>query len=197
MLIKMADLERIRAGEISAVFRRWRRPTVKTGGTLLTAVGQLAIDSVEPVELGDLTDEDAREAGFDDVEELRGRLETRPGRCYRIRLSYAGQDPRIALRNEAPDADAVREILRSLERRDTRAPDGPWTLRVLELIERRPSTRAGDLAATVGMEKARFKTRVRGLKALGLTISEGVGYRLSPRGEAVLATLRAQRRERS
>ena len=36
-----------------------------------------------------------------------------------------------------------------------------------------------------------FKEDVRKLKNLGLTISLGVGYRLSPRGEAFLARRRA------
>ena len=36
------------------------------------------------------------------------------------------------------------------------------------------------------METLPFKARVRRLKALGLTISLDVGYRLSPRGKAIL-----------
>ena len=38
----------------------------------------------------------------------------------------------------------------------------------------------------VGRETQPFKTGVRKLKALGLTISLETGYRLSPRGEAFL-----------
>ena len=40
------------------------------------------------------------------------------------------------------------------------------------------------------MDKAGFKVNVRKLKGLGLTESLKVGYRLSPRGEAVLGRLR-------
>ena len=39
------------------------------------------------------------------------------------------------------------------------------------------------------MDTSRFKPLVRKLKALGLTESLEVGYRLSPRGAAVLAAL--------
>ena len=46
--------------------------------------------------------------------------------------------------------------------------------------------RAGDLASALGYETAWFKTNVRKLKALGLTESLEVGYRLSPRGRAFL-----------
>jgi hypothetical protein len=39
------------------------------------------------------------------------------------------------------------------------------------------------------MEKAPFKANVRKLKGLGLTESLEIGYRLSPRGRAVLRHL--------
>ena len=50
-----------------------------------------------------------------------------------------------------------------------------------------------ELAAMMGVDRPRFKQRVRRLKALGLTESLEVGYRLSPRGEAVLARLDRRR----
>jgi hypothetical protein len=46
--------------------------------------------------------------------------------------------------------------------------------------------RAGDLAADFGRDLQPFKTDVRKLKNLGLTISLEVGYELSPRGRAYL-----------
>jgi hypothetical protein len=42
------------------------------------------------------------------------------------------------------------------------------------------------LAEQLGEERMRFKGKVRRLKALGLTESLDVGYRLTPLGEAVL-----------
>jgi hypothetical protein len=42
-----------------------------------------------------------------------------------------------------------------------------------------------------GMETAPFKRNVRKLKELGLTESLEVGYRLSPRGQAFMKTLKA------
>lgn len=47
-----------------------------------------------------------------------------------------------------------------------------------------PGRRAADLAEEAGVDKAWFKQNVRKLKALGLTESLEVGYRLSPRGRA-------------
>ena len=46
--------------------------------------------------------------------------------------------------------------------------------------------RAEDLAASIGREKLPFKRDVRKLKELGLTESLEIGYRLSPRGVALL-----------
>ena len=50
----------------------------------------------------------------------------------------------------------------------------------------RRGLRAADLAERFGRERLKFKTDVRKLKALGLTESLAVGYRLSPRGRAYL-----------
>mgnify|MGYP006921737166 CR=1 FL=1 len=55
MLLKRRFLDGIAGGSISLVFRRWRKPTVKAGGTLKTAVGVLAIDEVESTPLSKVT----------------------------------------------------------------------------------------------------------------------------------------------
>ena len=64
MLLKQDTLRGIADGSVTLQFRRWKRPTVKAGGTLLTSIGQLRIDAVDRVELSDITDADARAAGF-------------------------------------------------------------------------------------------------------------------------------------
>lgn len=176
MLLKVAHLEAIRRGEVSLVFRRWKRPSVKTGGTLNTAVGQLAIDEVAEVDPAAITDTHAVAAGFTSADAVRAGL-AGEGRVYRVRVRHLGADPREALR-EATDLTGV---LQKLSRLDAK---GPWTLRVLDLVEAHPARRAGDLAAMLGMETQPFKLDVRKLKALGLTESLEVGYRLSPRGQA-------------
>ncbi len=187
MLLKHATLRGIIGGRITLVFRRWKRPTVRAGGTLLTAVGQLAIDAVDAVHLADLTETDAGAAGFADLAELVAALsKKKEGRVYRVGLRFAGPDPRVALRTAIPDADELRGLLERLERWDEASPVGPWTRAAMDVIARRPATLAAELAPEIGMEKARFKTHVRKLKGLGLTESLEVGYRLSPRGEAVL-----------
>ena len=56
----------------------------------------------------------------------------------------------------------------------------------MEIIDRHPEVRAPDLAEQLERETQDWKADVRKLKELGLTESLAIGYRLSPRGEAVL-----------
>lgn len=187
MLLRAATLEAIAAGAVTVAFRRWRRPTVKAGGTLTTRVGVLAIDAVEPVSLDDLTDEDARRAGHASRDEVVAMLAGREGTVHRVTFHLAGEDPRVALREHADlDPGERAELAARLARLDAR-PDGPWTERVPRLIGDRPGGRAAELAAELGRERLAFKADVRKLKALGLTESLPTGYRLSPRGRAWLA----------
>ena len=188
MLIPLDTLRRIEAGEVTVAFRRWRRPTVRAGGTLRTRIGVLAIESVEVLEESAVSDADARRAGFGNRAEVLERCAGRAGDLYRIGLHLAGPDPRVALRERADVGPAERaEIDASLERMDAASRRGPWTAAVLGLIAERPATRAPDLAVELGRETAPFKADVRKLKELGLTESLERGYRLSPRGRAYLA----------
>jgi hypothetical protein len=92
MLLKMELLERIKAGDVDLVFRRWSRPSVKAGGTLKTKVGLLSIGAITDMNPGDVTDAEARRAGFRDVAEFRKWLDTmKPGHLFqRIEVSYLG-----------------------------------------------------------------------------------------------------------
>ena len=190
MLLKQETLRGIENGCITVAFRRWRRPTVRAGGTLLTPIGQLAVETVEVVNLEEITENEAAAAGFSSLASLQSQLLQRAdGDFYRVRLSLAGPDPRIALRETIPDGVELDVILGRLSRLDARGGSGPWTRRVLTLLEERAGERAAGLAEECGMDKAGFKAKVRKLKGLGLTESLKVGYRLSPRGEAVLGRL--------
>ena len=177
MLLKRRVLDRIADGSITLVFRRWRRPTVKAGGTLNTAIGVLSIGAVDKVR--SITAKDAMRAGYKTLGALKADLAAE-GTLYRIEVRLAGTDPRFALRSKTRIAAAeFADIQAKLKRARP----------ILELIARYPGRRAADLAARLKQETRIFKTNVRKLKALGLTESLEVGYRLSPRGRAVLARL--------
>jgi hypothetical protein len=177
-------------GSVTVAFRYWRRPTVKAGGTLHCPVGVLAIDAVERIAARTITAADAKAAGYESRAALAADLakyRQADRTLHRIAFHYAGEDPRRALReNDRLDPAELRALRERLARIDRASHHGPWTTQVLELIRDNPATLAADLAARRGQEKLRFKADVRKLKALGLTESLRVGYRLSPRGRAVL-----------
>lgn len=186
MLLKADLLARIKAGEVDTVFRRWKRSTVKAGGTLMTSAGLLSIDSIEPIALADVTLPDVKRAGFASLDEFHRWLDTmKDGDLCIIRLHYAGEDPRIALRNQRDLSPA--ELAQANAALDKLDGKSPWTRQALRLIAAHPGRLAEDLAGEMAMEKAPFKSKVTKLKELGLTESLEVGYRLSPRGETVLA----------
>ena len=187
MLLTQTTLEAVAAGKVTVAFRRWRRPTVRAGGTLLTAVGVLSIDDVSPLDLDDITESDARASGHSDLQALRSMLSKRTsGTIYRIALHRAGPDPRISLRAALPSSVELEQLGSRMARWDASSSSGPWTQPVLRLLGKNSGVRAADLAETVGMDTPRFKASVRKLKGLGLTESLEIGYRLSPRGQAFL-----------
>ncbi len=191
MIFRQQFLDGIRSGRITIAFRRWRRPSVKAGGKLLTAAGLLHIRDVIPITIGSVLEADARRAGYESrqalVEELNERTD---GELYRIELGALEADPRIALRKSVPDSDGLDALAARLRRLDVHAGGKPWTVKVLETIDAHPAVRAGDLCGMVGQEKMVFKLNVRKLKALGLTESLDIGYPLSPRGQILLRRLR-------
>ncbi len=206
MLLRLDHLDCIVAGEVDIVYRLWRKPTVKAGGRLRTPRGELAIDAVEMIDPSTISDTDARRAGFADAASAQASVRPRPApkggattgraraakpdetsRVYRVTVHFSGEDPRAALRHDV-SPDAMAAVITKLDAMDRRSARGPWTQRTLDLIATWPGRRAPELAEIEGLETVVFKTDVRKLKELGLTISLSVGYEVSPRGEAVRAT---------
>lgn len=190
-MLPRALLDGVVAGELDLAFRTWTRPMHRAGGSQRTAVGVIRFEEVERVELDAITEEDARRSGTE-LGRLRDVLQRKPGDVYRIRLAYAGADERVALREKSRLTPKQREeIVTRLAAMDARSTRGPWTRQHLELIEARPEELAETIAASIGREKLPFKADIRRLKELGLTESLRPGYRLSPRGRAVLRHLRS------
>ena len=191
MRLPPATLAAIAEGRVDRAFRRWERPMAKVGGSQRTQIGVIGFESVEVVQREAVTDDEAMRAGFGSSAELLGFLDRREaGEIYRVRLRLIGPDPRVALREALPDDDQLVDLQRRLARLDRAGGHGPWTHQVLEIIDRNPERRAGDLAAELGRERLPLKVDVRKLKELGLTESLPIGYRLSPRGRALLQKLR-------
>ena len=150
-------------GSVTVAFRRWKRPRARVGGRHRTPAGVLAVDAVAEVDPAVITEDDARAAGSGSLAALLRQLDRHgDGPVYRVDFHHAGADPREALRQ----ADQLSEE---------------------ELAGLRARLERLDLAAAAGRERLPFKADVRKLKELGLTESLEVGYRLSPRGRALLA----------
>lgn len=187
MLFKTAILEGVRNGRITLAFRRWPTLRVKPGSEIRTRLGIVAVTRITEVAARTITPAQARRAGYESLEQLLADLDKfGSGDVFRIGLRFAGKDPRVALRKQAPSPADGTDIARRLLRLDRASKNGAWTAKVLRLIAGHPAVRAADLAARLSWETQVFKIRVRKLKELGLTESLETGYRLSPRGAAYL-----------
>jgi hypothetical protein len=187
----------IRSGDIVLAFRRWKRSQVVPGHRYRTGIGMAEVESVDIVEPSSVDAAQAREAGYASVGDLLANLRGDPALpVYRIRLRRVdGPDPRdeLARTTSLTEAD-VAAITASLARMDRSSGRGPWTGTVLALIANRPAVVSTVLAESIGWERQDFKLHVRRLKALGLTLSLDIGYRLSPRGESYLRSVRSAER---
>lgn len=192
MLFKNHILNGIADGTVSLAFRRWKQARVKKGSQLHTPVGLLEIGSVTVVSELDINESEAICAGYSTPEELLKEMHSfsREGNIYRIEVTRVGPDPREALREQDDLTDEQFEELHTrLKRLNNASSSGPWTAVFLKLIDGHPGVRAAELAAEIGWETEKLKLNVRKLKNLGLTISLGTGYRISPRGKSVMSKL--------
>ena len=199
MQFRQRDKQKIAAGELTLTFRRWRSPQAKQGGRYRIGEGVIEVTGVEKTTASEITPGDALAAGHENAEAVLDAIRRNQRKSgdpdallYRIEFRYLGQqaDPRKTLAaDDELDQAALDSLTARLARMDTRARQGPWTRAALEAIQAAPGRRAADLASAAGRETVPFKADIRKLKALGLTISLEVGYKLSPRGRAVLAAL--------
>ena len=75
LLFKKKFLPAIRAGEKTQTVRLWKHRRMKPGQrSYIPGAGYIQIDSVDEVQLDELTDDDARRDGFANVELLRSEI---------------------------------------------------------------------------------------------------------------------------
>jgi hypothetical protein len=191
MLFRSDVLDGIARGDVTLAFRRWRRAPPQPGATVTTAIGVVAIEEARVVTPDEISEADARRSGAASRAALLASLRSE-GTLLRMTVRLVGLDPRIAVRRSRPSPAEVDAAVEALGRLDRRAPE-PWTRAYLDLVARRPGVVSHELAASVGVETVLFKRRMRALKALGLTDSLEVGYRISPRGRDVLSAWAARR----
>jgi len=89
MLFAKRIREGVRRGRIRCSVRIWTRPHVKTGGRYRMDDGQIVVDAITPIRIADITDDLARESGFNSVEDLLLTAKHGRGRhVYLIRFHY-------------------------------------------------------------------------------------------------------------
>lgn len=94
LLFKKKFLDAIRKGEKTQTIRLWRHCRMRNGQrSYIPGAGYIRILTVEPVELDELTDADARPDGFASIAELRAEIDRLYAgqladgcRAYRIRF---------------------------------------------------------------------------------------------------------------
>jgi hypothetical protein len=81
--------EGIRQGRIRCSIRIWMNPRVKAGGRYPMGDGHIIVDSIEQIELSEVTEELAQQSGFPSVNELlRIARHGRGENVYLIRFHY-------------------------------------------------------------------------------------------------------------
>ena len=79
----------VRRGEITCSVRIWQRPHVKPGNRYRVEGGEIEVDSLEAIELADITPKLARESGFASVVDLLKTAKHGPGtNVYLVRFHY-------------------------------------------------------------------------------------------------------------
>lgn len=180
----------IAAGQVTLTIRLWKRPHAKVGGRYNVGAVQIEVDDIELVPFHTLTRTDVRRTGMGDIEAMRARA-AHAGPIgddtlvYRIEFHVVGLKQAPVTTTAVTD-DVVDTVIAKLDAMDARSARGAWTRAVLGLIADREGTVSTELAAVMGRPRPEFKADVRKLKALGLTESLEVGYRLTPLGRAVV-----------
>jgi hypothetical protein len=81
--------EGVRRGRIRCSVRIWTRPHVKPGGRYPMDDGHVVVDSIESIEVADITHDLARESGFSSVDDLLEIARHGKGsNVYLIRFHY-------------------------------------------------------------------------------------------------------------
>jgi hypothetical protein len=115
----------VQSGEITCSIRIWHSPRVKVGNRYdSTGVGLIEIDSIEPMELSDITPELARESGFNGVVDLLKIAKHGSGsNVYLVRFHYVS--PKQASKRKSakaagrkpPNGDKQRERIAKMVQR--------------------------------------------------------------------------------
>lgn len=113
--------EGVRRGRIRCSVRIWKGLHVKVGGRYPMDEGHIVVDSVAPIEMADITDDLARESGFDTADDLIETASHGSGKnVYLIRFHYLGPGAWDVAPARSAAVDERQTLLRRI--RSSRAP---------------------------------------------------------------------------
>lgn len=180
--------EAVATGQITVTFRLWKRLHAKVGGRYTVGRVVIEVDAIEMIPFRAVTKRDIKLAGASSKDAIRERA-AHAGPMdddtlvYRIEFHVVGTRPTEVA---APfDEGHVALINKKLDAMDARSKTGAWTRATLSLIAEHEAMVSTELAARMHRPRMEFKADVRKLKALGLTESLEVGYRLTPLGRRI------------
>jgi len=188
------DHGRVAAGEVTVSFRLWKYAHVKAGKSYATGFGgRVLIEDVELIPAAFVSEDDCRLAGHAGIEEAwrmagdHTKTVVSPDTLlYRVQFRYLPEAPSRSI-TATSDLEA---IVARLHRMDALSKHGAWTQQTLRLIDQHPLLVSREIMLMAGRDDLQsFKTDVRKLKALGLTMSHDVGYELTDLGRSVLQRL--------
>ena len=93
----------VRRGEITCSVRIWMRPHVKVGNRYRMEEGEVEVDSVLPIDFGDITPELARASGFKGVVDLLKVAKHGKGEnVYLVRFHYVPPSSKLPVPRVRP-----------------------------------------------------------------------------------------------
>ena len=108
LLFKQKFIEQIKNGEKTQTIRLWKRCRMRTGQrSYIAGVGYIRIESVERIELDQLTDDDAVLDGFSTADLLREEIYALYGKdamkklkAYKIRFTVCSESEQERIKEE-------------------------------------------------------------------------------------------------
>jgi hypothetical protein len=185
----------IEEGRVTLTFRNWEHPRVTVGKTYRAGdVGEITIEDLSRVRLSEVTEEEARSAGAQSLEDFRRQYAARNPKVdleqhltYRVRFRYIGNEAALVLAGRLGEDD-LRRLDRQLAHIDVQSYEGDWTQFFISTLTQKRWMRPGELAQHLGTDQDMVRRKMGVLADLGIVRADpGLGYSLSDGGRKLYA----------
>jgi len=187
--------EPIKQGRVTVTIRSWQSPRVSPGRRYRAGdVGDILIEDMAQMPLSEVTEEEARAAGAESLEEWRRHYLTRHpkadlerDRAYLIRFRYLGDEAERVRAGQLSEKD-LRRLDRELASIDVKSYEGEWTQFFISALTKKRWIRPGELAQHLATDQDAVRRKMKVLVELGLVRADpGLGYSLSNGGRKTYA----------